>query len=342
MEATRDDIEGLFELQRIDLEIKRLSKELDELPQRGIIVAARDKKTAIEAKSEQVAELKRATTKKITRIDDEDASLAKKEAGVQAAIDAAQDRLAPWLDRVTLIHSNFSELKEVLSRCGVSGADGMLFDLGVSSPQLDDASRGFSYMQDAPLDMRMDTSAPLSAADIVNTWSQEELRRILFEYGEERYAPAIARAIVRARETAPVKTTLELVEIIKSAMPPAALREKQHPAKRSFQAIRIAVNGELDALPPMLRAAVDGLNPGGRLAVITFHSLEDRIVKRTLAELARGCVCPPEFPVCVCGKKPQVRLVTRKPVTAGGAELEENPRARSAKLRVAEKCGFDL
>ena len=249
----------------------------------------------------------------------------------QAAIDAAQDRLAPWLARVTLIHSHFSELK-----------DGMLFDLGVSSPQLDDASRGFSYMQDAPLDMRMDTSAPLSAADIVNTWSQEELRRILFEYGEERYAPAIARAIVRARETAPVKTTLELVEIIKSAMPPAALREKQHPAKRSFQAIRIAVNGELDALPPMLRAAVDGLNPGGRLAVITFHSLEDRIVKRTLAELARGCVCPPEFPVCVCGKKPQVRLVTRKPVTAGGAELEENPRARSAKLRVAEKCGFDL
>ena len=243
---------------------------------------------------------------------------------------------------MTLIHSNFSELKEVLSRCGVSGADGMLFDLGVSSPQLDDASRGFSYMQDAPLDMRMDTSAPLSAADIVNTWSQEELRRILFEYGEERYAPAIARAIVRARETAPVKTTLELVEIIKSAMPPAALREKQHPAKRSFQAIRIAVNGELDALPPMLRAAVDGLNPGGRLAVITFHSLEDRIVKRTLAELARGCVCPPEFPVCVCGKKPQVRLVTRKPVTAGGAELEENPRARSAKLRVAEKFGFDL
>ena len=193
-------------------------------------------------------------------------------------------------------------------------------------------------MQDAPLDMRMDTSAPLSAADIVNTWSQEELRRILFEYGEERYAPAIARAIVRARETAPVKTTLELVEIIKSAMPPAALREKQHPAKRSFQAIRIAVNGELDALPPMLRAAVDGLNPGGRLAVITFHSLEDRIVKRTLADLAKGCTCPPEFPVCVCGKKPKVRLVNRKPITADDAELADNPRSRSAKLRVAEKC----
>ena len=261
----------------------------------------------------------------------------------QAAIDAAKVRLAPYLDHVTLVRSNFSELREVLAAAGVNGADGMLFDLGVSSPQLDDASRGFSYMQDAPLDMRMDTSAPLTAYEVVNTWTQEELRRILFEYGEERYAPAIAKAIVRARETAPVKTTLELVEIIKSAMPPAALREKQHPAKRSFQAIRIAVNGELDALPPMLDAAVDGLNPGGRLAVITFHSLEDRIVKRTLADMARGCTCPPEFPVCVCGKKPRVRLVNRKPITADGAELADNPRSRSAKLRVAEKCGnFDL
>ena len=261
----------------------------------------------------------------------------------QAAIDAARVRLAPWLDRVTLVRSNFSELGAILSGAGVSGADGMLFDLGVSSPQLDDASRGFSYMQDAPLDMRMDTSAPLSAYEVVNTWSQEELRRILYEYGEERYAPAIAKAIVRARETAPVNTTLELVEIIRGAMPPAALREKQHPAKRSFQAIRIAVNGELDALPPMLEAAVDGLNPGGRLAVITFHSLEDRIVKRALAEMARGCTCPPEFPVCVCGRRPRVRLVNRKPVTADEAELADNPRARSAKLRVAEKCGeFDL
>ncbi len=261
----------------------------------------------------------------------------------QAAIEAARERLAPWLDRVTLVRSNFSELGDVLRQAGVSGADGMLFDLGVSSPQLDDASRGFSYMQDAPLDMRMDTSAALSAYEVVNTWSQEELRRILFEYGEERYAPAIARAIVRAREAAPVETTLELVEIIKSAMPPAALREKQHPAKRSFQAIRIAVNGELDALPPMLDAAVNGLNPGGRLAVITFHSLEDRIVKRALAEMARGCTCPPEFPVCVCGRRPRVRLVNRKPVTADEAELADNPRARSAKLRVAEKCGeFDL
>ncbi len=260
-----------------------------------------------------------------------------------AAIDAARERLAPWMDRVTLVHSNFAELGGVLSQAGVAGADGMLFDLGVSSPQLDDASRGFSYMQDAPLDMRMDASALLTAHEVVNAWSYEELRRILFEYGEERYAPAIAKAIVRARETTPVETTLELVDIIKGAMPPAALREKQHPAKRSFQAIRIAVNGELDALPPMLAAAVDNLNPGGRLAVITFHSLEDRIVKRAMADMARGCTCPPEFPVCVCGKKPKIRLLTRKPIISGPAELEENPRARSAKLRVAERRGnFDI
>ena len=214
----------------------------------------------------------------------------------------------------------------------------MLFDLGVSSPQLDDASRGFSYMQDAPLDMRMDQDAPLTAYEVVNSWSYEELRRILFEYGEERYAPVIAKHIVRARETKPVETTLELVDIIKGAMPPAALREKQHPAKRSFQAIRIAVNGELDALPPMLKAATEALNPGGRLAVITFHSLEDRIVKRAMQDMARGCTCPPEFPVCVCGKKPKLKVLTRKPIVSGEAELEENPRARSAKLRVAEKC----
>jgi len=255
-----------------------------------------------------------------------------------AAIDAAKERLAPWMDRVTLVHGNFSELSGVLRDAGVAGVDGMLFDLGVSSPQLDDASRGFSYMQDAPLDMRMDLTAPLTAGEVVNGWSYEELRRILFEYGEERYAPAIAKAIVRARETAPVETTLELVDIIKSAMPAAALREKQHPAKRSFQAIRIAVNGELDALPPMLTAAVEGLNPGGRLAVITFHSLEDRIVKLAMRDMARGCTCPPEFPVCVCGKKPKLKILTRKPIESGKAELEDNPRARSAKLRVAEKC----
>ena len=250
-----------------------------------------------------------------------------------AAIEAAEERLAPWMDRVTLIHSNFSELDGVLT--DVDGADGMLFDLGVSSPQLDDPERGFSYQKDAPLDMRMDRSAPLTAREVVNAWSYEELRRMLYDFGEERCAPAIARAIVRARESGPIETTLELVDIIKSAMPPAALREKQHPAKRSFQAIRIAVNGELEALPPMLVAAADGLAPGGRLAVITFHSLEDRIVKQTLRTLATGCTCPPNFPVCVCGKKPLLRL--HKPVTPSPAEVEENPRARSARLRAAEK-----
>ena len=255
-----------------------------------------------------------------------------------AAIDAAKERLAPWMERVTLVHGNFADLGEVLREKEITGVDGMLFDLGVSSPQLDDASRGFSYMQDAPLDMRMDKTAALTAYEVVNAWSYEELRRILFEYGEERYAPAIAKAIVRARETRPVDTTLELVDLIKSAMPPAALREKQHPAKRSFQAIRIAVNGELDALPPMLKSATEALNPGGRLAVITFHSLEDRIVKRAMQDMARGCTCPPEFPVCICGKKPKLKLLTRKPIVSGEAELEDNPRARSAKLRVAEKC----
>ena len=261
----------------------------------------------------------------------------------QAAIDAAQDRLAPWLDRVTLIHSNFSRLAEVLDDLHIDAVDGMLFDLGVSSPQLDDAQRGFSYMHDAPLDMRMDRTVGLTARTVVNEWPYEELRRILYEYGEERYAPAIAKKIVQARETAPIETTLELVEVVKGAMPPAALREKQHPAKRSFQAIRIAVNGELDALPPMLSGAIDRLNPGGRLAVITFHSLEDRIVKRAFQDAAKGCTCPPEFPVCVCGKKPRVRLVTRKPIVSGAAELEENSRARSAKLRVVEKCDpFDI
>ena len=257
-----------------------------------------------------------------------------------AAIEAAKTRLAEWMDRVTLVHSNFSELGDVLAEAGVTGVDGMLFDLGVSSPQLDDASRGFSYMKDAPLDMRMDAYAALSAYEVVNGWSYEELRRILYEYGEERYAPAIAKNIVRVREQAPIQTTLELVDVIKGAMPAAALREKQHPAKRSFQAIRIAVNGELDALPPMMSAAVDSLNPGGRLAVITFHSLEDRIIKHAMQDMAKGCTCPPNFPVCVCGKKPRVKILTRKPIVSGETELTENSRARSAKLRVAEKCDY--
>lgn len=255
----------------------------------------------------------------------------------RTALAAAKERLAPYADRVTLVHSNFAEIDAILDSLGIPAVDGMLFDLGVSSPQLDDASRGFSYMADAPLDMRMDKDDALTAGEVVNTWPQGELRRILYDYGEERYAPQIAAAICRAREKAPVETTLELVDIIRSAMPAQALREKQHPAKRSFQAIRIAVNDELGAVSRMMQAAVGRLNPGGRLAVITFHSLEDRIVKSEMQQAARGCTCPPEFPVCVCGKKPIVKLVTRKPIVSGPAELEENPRARSAKLRVAEK-----
>ena len=255
----------------------------------------------------------------------------------ETAIAAAQERLADYADRVTLVHSNFDRIGDILAELHIDGADGMLFDLGVSSPQLDDAERGFSYMHDAPLDMRMDRSAYLTAREVVNGWSYEELRRILFEYGEERYAPAIARRIVQTREQRPIETTLELVEVIKSAMPPAALREKQHPAKRSFQGIRIAVNDELTAISRMLQGAIPRLNAGGRLAVISFHSLEDRIVKSELAAAAKGCDCPPSFPVCVCGKKPLVKLVPRKPILPSAQELEENPRARSAKLRVAEK-----
>ena len=259
------------------------------------------------------------------------------------ALTASAERLEPWRERVTLLHGSFADLGDLLDGIGVRDVDGMLFDLGVSSPQLDDPARGFSYLRDAPLDMRMDTASPLSAYDVVNAWPESELRRVLYEYGEERYAPAIARAVVRARETKPVETTLEFVDIIRGAMPSRALREKQHPAKRSFQAVRIAVNGELDALEPMLRAAVERLRPGGRLAVITFHSLEDRIVKRTLKEFQQGCVCPKEFPVCVCGRRPRARAVTRKPVTPDENELRDNPRARSAKLRVVEKLDpFDI
>ena len=255
----------------------------------------------------------------------------------QAALDAAEARLAGWMDKVTLVHSNFDRVADILNELGLRGADGMLFDLGVSSPQLDDASRGFSYMADAPLDMRMDRSEGLTAADVVNTWPQEELRRILQQYGEERYAPSIAAAIVRRRQERPIATTLELVEVIKSGMPAKALKEKQHPAKRSFQAIRIAVNDELASVDRMLQGAVPRLNRGGRLAVITFHSLEDRIVKNALAQFARGCICPPDFPVCVCGRTPDVKLTPKKPILPSEREIEENPRARSAKLRVAEK-----
>ena len=254
----------------------------------------------------------------------------------ETAIERAGARLAPYGERVRLVHGNFSDVASILDRLGFDAVDGMLFDLGVSSPQLDEAHRGFSYMQDAPLDMRMDGSASLSAHDVVNTWPEERLRRILYDYGEERYAPRIAAAVVRARQERPIETTLELVEIIRSAMPAAALREKQHPAKRSFQAIRIAVNDELGAVQTMMDTAPDKLRPGGRLAVISFHSLEDRIVKNGIRRREDGCTCPRDFPVCTCGFVQTLRSVSRKPILPSPEEQTANPRARSAKLRVAE------
>ena len=253
------------------------------------------------------------------------------------ALEAATKRLQSHLGKVTLVHDNFENIASILERLGLDGVDGILLDLGVSSPQLDDGARGFSYMTDAPLDMRMDRGSSLTAYEIVNNYPKDELRRILYEYGEERYAPQIAAAIERVRSDRPIETTLELVDIIKSAMPERALREKQHPAKRSFQAIRIAVNDELGAVSRMMRASIDHLNPGGRLAVITFHSLEDRIVKNAMAEAAKGCTCPPSFPVCVCGRTPKIQVLTKKPIIATMEEVRENPRARSAKLRVAVK-----
>ena len=253
------------------------------------------------------------------------------------ALKAAGERLAPYGERVKLVHANFCQIGAVLDSLGIDVVDGILLDLGVSSPQLDDSERGFSYMADAPLDMRMDSEDTLTAEAIVNTWPYEALRRILYDYGEERYAPQIASAICRRREQKRICTTLELVEVIRSAMPPQALREKQHPAKRSFQAIRIAVNDELGAVRSVMDEAIPRLNPGGRLAIITFHSLEDRIVKNAMADAAKGCVCPPDFPVCVCGRKPQVRVLTKKPITSAQEELDRNPRARSAKLRICEK-----
>ena len=253
------------------------------------------------------------------------------------ALRAAGERLKEFGDKVVLAHSNFCMMDEVLKSLDIDAVDGILLDLGVSSPQLDDESRGFSYMADAPLDMRMNSGDALSADTVVNTWSYEQLRRILFDYGEERYAPQIAAAICKQREIAPIRTTLELVDVIRRAMPAAALREKQHPAKRSFQAIRIAVNDELGAVRTVMDKAIHLLKKGGVLAVITFHSLEDRIVKNAMAEAAKGCTCPPEFPVCVCGKTPVVKLISRKPIVASQKELDENPRARSAKLRLCQK-----
>ena len=252
----------------------------------------------------------------------------------ETAIREAGERLAPFGDKVKLVKANFRDIGAVLDSLSIDKVDGMLFDLGVSSPQLDDGERGFSYMADAPLDMRMDRDEALSAWNVVNEWSEAELGRIICDYGEERYWRSIAERIVRAR---PVNTTLELVDIIKSAMPAKALREKQHPAKRTFQAIRIAVNDELGALADMLDTAMERLKSGGRLCVITFHSLEDKIVKSAVKSREDGCTCPPEFPVCVCGFRQTVRRVTKKPIVPTDEELEINPRSRSAKLRVIEK-----
>ena len=253
------------------------------------------------------------------------------------AIEAAQKKMADFKDKVTFVHNDFRNLKQILNDLQIDKIDGILLDLGVSSPQLDDASRGFSYMADAPLDMRMDRSANLSAYDVINGYDEASLRRIFFEYGEERYSGRIAANIVKAREERPIETTLELVDIIKGAMPAAALREKQHPAKRCFQAIRIAVNDELGALSQVLEDAIDCLNEEGRIAIITFHSLEDRIVKKSYNEQVNPCICPPSFPVCTCGRVAKLKLINRKPILPTEQEIEQNPRARSAKLRVAER-----
>ena len=255
----------------------------------------------------------------------------------ETAIERAGKRLAPFGDKVTLVHGNFSDAARIIDSLGIPGVDGMLFDLGVSSPQLDEIERGFSYMGDAPLDMRMDAGDSLTAYEVVNTWPEERLNRILWDYGEERYARRISRAILEHRAKKPIATTLELVDIIKSAMPAAALREKQHPAKRSFQAIRIAVNDELGAISQMMETAPDKLNKGGRLCVISFHSLEDRIVKSGIAARENGCTCPREAPICTCGFVQTLKNVSRKPILPSTEELEQNPRSRSAKLRVAER-----
>lgn len=253
------------------------------------------------------------------------------------AIERAGKRLAPFADRVTLVHGNFCDVASILDELGIEAVDGMLFDLGVSSPQLDEIERGFSYMGDAPLDMRMNNNDSLTARDIVNGYSEDQLNRIFWDYGEERYARRISAAIIKRRNEAPIETTMELVEIIKSALPAPALREKQHPAKRCFQAIRIAVNDELGAVEQMMDTAPDKLKAGGRLCVISFHSLEDRIVKLGVARRENGCTCPREAPICTCGFVRTLKSVSRKPILPSDEELDINPRSRSAKLRVAER-----
>ena len=253
------------------------------------------------------------------------------------AIAAATARLSEFSDRVTVVRNNFSNLADVCAELEIDKIDGFLIDAGLSSFQLDCAERGFAYSADAPLDMRMDKRNSLTAKTVVNEYSEAELKKILFEYGEERFSPNIAAAIVRARQSAPIETTSQLSDIIRGAIPAFAREGGHHPAKRSFQAIRIEVNCELDVIEPAIRAAERLMSRGGRIAVITFHSLEDRIVKQTFADLASGCTCPRSFPICVCGKRPSVRTVNKKPILPSAKELEENPRSRSAKLRVAEK-----
>ena len=253
------------------------------------------------------------------------------------AIKAASERLSGFGERFTAVNSNFRNIKSILADLNVSGIDGALLDIGVSSYQLDNPERGFSYMHDAPLDMRMNADSGKTARDVVNTYSAEDLTRIFYEYGEERWSKRVAEFIAERREKKPIETTFELVDVIKAAIPQRARSEGGHPAKRIFQAIRIEVNDELNVLKTAIDDFTDCLNKGGRLAIITFHSLEDRIVKQAFADKAKGCICPKEFPVCVCGRKPEIKIISRKPVLPSREETERNPRSKSAKLRVAEK-----
>lgn len=253
------------------------------------------------------------------------------------AIEAAKKRLCDYKDKVSFINDNFSNIENIIKELNITNLGGVLADLGCSSHQFDTPERGFSYMHDAPLDMRMDVDAPLSAYEIVNEYSESHLKKIIYDYGEEKFAPRIAAAIVRHRAEKKITSTNELSEIIKTAIPPSNRIDGPHPAKRTFQAIRIEVNGELDAIEPLITSAANNLVPGGRIAIISFHSLEDRIVKTSFRELALACTCPRDFPVCICGKKPKLKEINRKPILPSNEELEANPRSRSAKLRIAEK-----